>query len=922
MVRFDSIRRMAPIILMVGLLLPMLIGNGCPTSDDTTGTGSKATPIASIQVSGTARTGETITLIGSGSGGQGNYVYTWAPDESIDSSEIEGSLHATEIRFTPSKAGGYRFTFAVTDAGGLGRTGTASVTVVVFAQVAVKVSSNYLVTLGTPVTFQATPSGGDGNYTISWTLVRVPDSADYTFTGSDTFTPTFKPMTRGRYFFEVVVKDGGGKGQEGRAETVAVTPGNAGLISLTWEPNYVAGGYQMVAVFDEQLDKSTAELADNYRVSGTDALPTSAVLSSNLQTVTLIFNTPMGRSSLVDLSLDGGILDTTGAPVAPIQNRAVAANSRDILVPEIASATWQINQLDQYRYDVIYSEAMDRESVEIPSLYRTTRSDTWAASATLGNDGRTVTVAFNKIALSTGTEFDVGVTGEIKDINGRVMPAFPKLTAKPNTGDKTAPKVVAGSIMHAPDFSGGYSGANLVGGVIVYFYGGGYKIIVRFNEVMSAADVESTAGWQVNGNTPSWVTLSNDGKTVELLFSSPLSIVDRMDVGLLGTLRDINQNPVTVVSSQVILPSPEDRNRPRVIFPTPRWSSNWGGGGYRVELDFSEAMDNESVSELSNYQLMGWSIPEPSMVSLNTAGLSINAAATAYLTWYLPLYYLEYLDISLGDSLKDINGRTMAERKNVLIEQNQNDTAGPYITSLLWAINRPYYTIIVKFDEAMDSGTTWSPSNYLVTQAGNEDDLVSPAIANPANDGLTVTLTFNSRQRGFQSGGTLDDDNPPDQLFIADAEYNGTILVRGLQDVNRQAYPWAELKEDQIITIIGQNPADTQRPYVVSSVIYDPYGPIEIEFNEVLNLRTITPGSVSITDASGASLCPPDADGNRVSIVDNVRLLIDGRTVEVTLKASTENGACRGVATGDKLIINGIQDINGRSMISTTITVD
>ncbi len=922
MVRFDSIRRMAPIVLIIGLLLPMLVGNGCPGSEDGSGTGSKNSPIASIQVSGTPRVGETVTLIGSGSGGQGNYVYTWAPDESIDASEIEGSLNATEIRFTPSKAGGYRFTLAVTDAGGLGRTGTASVTVVVFGQVEVKVSPNYLATLGAPVTFKATPSGGDGNYTISWTLVRVPDGADYTFTGTETFSPTFKPMTRGRYFFEVIVKDGGGNGQEGRAETVAITPGNAGLLSLTWEPNYAAGGYQMVAVFDEQLDKATAELLDNYRVSGTDALPTSAVLSSNLQTVTLIFNTPMGRSSLVDMSLNGGILDTTGAPVAPIQNRAIAANARDILVPEIASATWQINQLDQYRYDVIYSEAMDRESVEIPSLYSTTRSETWATSATLGNDGRTVTVAFNKIALSTGTEFDVGVAGAIKDINGRALPAFPKLTVKPNTGDATAPKVIAGSIMHAPDFSGNYYGGGISLGGILYYFTGGYKIYVRFNEVMSASDVEIPSGWQVNGNVPSYVTLSTDGKTAELLFSSPLSIIDRMDVSLSGILRDINQNPVTFLSGQIILPSPEDRNRPRVIFPTPRWSSNWSEGGYRVELDFSEAMDYASVAELSNYRLLGWSIPEPSMVSLDTIGVSINSAATAYLTWYLPLYYIEYLDISLGDSLKDINGRTMAERTSVLIEQNEFDTEGPYITSLQWGINRPYYTIIVKFDEAMDSGTTWIPSNYLVTQAGNEDDLVSPGDANPANDGQTVTLTFYSRQRGFQSGGTLDDDNPPDQLFIADAEYSGTTLIRGLQDVNRQAYPWAALDEDAILTIIAQNGMDNKRPQIVDTVILGQYGPITFEFDEVLNLRTITTGTVSITDASGASLCPPDAEGNAVSIVNNVRLLSDGRTVEVTLKASTEGGACRGLGTGDKLIVNGIEDINGNSMIATTITVN
>jgi len=84
---------MAPVVLTIGFLFPVLVGTGCPGPDDGTDIVGKQSPIATILVSGIVNhAGETITLTGKGSGGQGNYVYAWSPDPSIEASEIEGSL--------------------------------------------------------------------------------------------------------------------------------------------------------------------------------------------------------------------------------------------------------------------------------------------------------------------------------------------------------------------------------------------------------------------------------------------------------------------------------------------------------------------------------------------------------------------------------------------------------------------------------------------------------------------------------------------------------------------------------------------------------------------------------------------------------------------------------------------------------------
>ncbi|NLX13791.1 MAG: hypothetical protein GXY44_09090 [Phycisphaerales bacterium] len=904
MIRYAFIGRMAPLVLSIGLLFPILVGNGCPGSDDPVDTVSKQSPIATIIVSDSVHhAGDTITLTGNATGGQGNYVYTWALDESIPASEIQGSLNSREIRFTPSKAGGYRFNLAVTDAGGLGRTGTNSVTVVVHQGLAVRVDATQTVPFGLPTTLRATPSGGDGVYTVSWNLVYAP-SQDYTLTGANSFSPLFKPMARGRYHFEVVVRDGGGQGQEVRAETVAITPGTAGLLSLTWEANYAETGYKIEAVFDEQLDKATAERLEHYRVSGTGVQPSSAVLLPDSQRVALTFETPMGSSSRIDLSVSGGILDTTGAPVAPVSNQAIAANTRDILLPEIAGATWQINQVDQYRYDIVFSEAMDRDSVEDPFLYRTT-GDVRATSATLGDDGRTVTVGFSNIALSTGEEFDVGMAGKIKDINGRVMPPFPKLTAQPNLDDALPPRVVAGSIMHAPDYTGSY------------------LITVVFNEVMSKDAVELALGWEINGYQPTRVNLASDGRTVSVWFTGPLSITDRMNLGLYGVLRDINQHPITILNSQVILPSPLDTNRPRVSPPTPRYAANWGGGGYRIELDFSESMDYASVSDLANYRIAGL---EPNHVQLLSGYFG-------RLTVFTTLGWVDYvdspptaesMDISLGDSLSDINGRLMMQRLNVPIEQNQGDREGPYITRLVWGIDQPRYTVIVEFDEAMDSWTTAQRLNYRITQAGEEeeDNPLHPDNVALATDGLTVTLAWNNRRNGFQSGEELEDEGPADQLFIAEPAWDGQALVRGLRDINLQLYPLAELDDDEILTEIGQNPADSWPPEIIGDPIIAGNRLIIIEFDEVLNLRTINPNNFSVTNALGQSLCPPDADGKFTSSIDNVRLRWDGRTVEIALKIEIEElGACAPLAPGNIITVAGVEDINGNRMAEYTYIV-
>lgn len=901
---FDRIKLLFTALGLVASLL-LVTGQGCPggtdNNQDTAGRENSPNPIARIDEVDPIRVGETLFLRGQAFGGSGGYSYSWKPID-VSSDLIEGELSSNQINFTPDEEGTFIFTFFVTDS--VGNIGTDTVKVYVYDGLRVNAGNNISTQVGLTTTLKAVPEGGDGNYTFSWAPSNLLDNAD-------SISPSFTPTATGIYEFEVTVRDHGGSGEEAK-DTVQVTvAGDTRLLSLTWGTNYAAGGYQVIAKYNKALDKQTAEMTGNYRISGTDIHPTSAKLAADLETVTLLFKAPLGSTSRFDLSLDSSVYDARGEALAPTLLKGVNRNTNDQREPTLHELVWGINQLDAYRFNVLFSEAMDREAVENIVAYRLYGTSIKATEAELQSDGKTVTVTFDDRILSDDVLMDVGVEDFAKDINGNAAELSLRLKVNQNENDLTAPKVVAGSIQHAADYC-----VSCASGIYKRFGGGyGYRVYVEFDEVMSADDVENVNGWAVGGFSPELVELQNDGRSVILYFgrdgllnieSMPLSVADKIDIGLNSLIRDINGNPVDELNSKKIDFAPNDTNPPHVA--AIYWASNYAPDGYGVDVLYNEAMDGLTAGDRNNYRISGSYVPD----STYMPGDGSSVRLILFGAWDP----VETLSLSLEDNIMDINANPMLRSLGRAISKNPADNAKPKLRSLEWGIDKEQYEVIVTYNESVNAVNADNPNTYWITTKHMEEDNVDSILADGAQvlaDGHRVVLTFLNRVFSSIPG---PDEDMADEVHILPVEFDDDgLVVVGVDDMNGNFYDEESLKPEELRVVVHRNSNDRKSPSVTGPLEDDDDNPIPffatngflIEFSEVMDAATIVPENFIIIDNNDAIRTSGDDGG---SLFGSAVLLTDGRTAQVILKEDMQ------FYNGDTLIISlSVRDINGNSVV-------
>ncbi|MGB9626708.1 MAG: PKD domain-containing protein, partial [Phycisphaerae bacterium] len=397
--------------------------------------------------------GQSITLQGSATGGLPPYSYSWTPAAGLNNASIAQPV------FTPTTVGTRIFTLTVTDA--LGATAFASVSITVQSSSPALVANagpDLSTTVNVPVMLQGSASGGNGQYSYAWSA-----PAGVTLQGADTATPVFTPATAGTFVFTLTVRDTEGTSA---TDTMSVTvAGQDAITSLTWAADYTSGGYRVVAVFAQALTRSSAQTTSNYRVTGTSTTPTSAALGADNRTVTLTFDVALASTSQFDLSVNNGIQDAGGNPIPAILGRTPDRNTADTTPPAVSSAAWGALISSGYQVNIVFSEALDRTSAQTVSAYRVTGTGTLAHSATLGSDGKTVTVVFTGVTLTSSSHIDIGVGGIIRDINGNAMSA-------------SLDHAVSGTISTETTVSTVAWGAD--------YAAGGYQVLVTFNQAVDS----------------------------------------------------------------------------------------------------------------------------------------------------------------------------------------------------------------------------------------------------------------------------------------------------------------------------------------------------------------------------------------------------------------------------------------------------
>jgi hypothetical protein len=906
----NSKRFLTPlVVLTVGLAVPAVIWPGCtiffaPLS-------ASAGPDAAINV------GQSVVLQGSAAGGSGQYSFSWSPTTGLNDATADRPV------FTPTTVGTSTFTLTVTDS--VGNTATDTVTVAVTSVSPPLVASagpDLTGEIGAPVILQGSATGGSGHYAYAWTA-----PAGVTLAGANTATPMFTPASVGAFTFTLKVTDT--EAVTATDEVVVAVTNATTLSSLTWGADVSTGGYKVLAVFSQALAKSSAETVSNYRVTGTSTAPISASLASDGKTVTLTFNVALASTSQFDLSVGGRLMDASGNSVAAVSGLTPDPNSGDTTPPAIISKTWGAALSNGYQLAIVFSQALDKTSAQTTTAYRVHGTTTAASSATLGTDGKTVTVVFTGVTLTSSSTIDISVGDAIRDINGNALSVQVNQTISGTIGGTTTVSSVnwgagygSGGYQVIVVFSGavdettaetvaywringtstnpasatlgsdGKTGSAIKdsGGIAISeklaqtisaasgdttapnvssvtwaanYSSGGYQIAVVYNEAMDRASVQATTSWRINGTTttPSSVTLGTDGKTVTLVFLAALAISDRLDISVSSAIRDINGNAQSQSLSQAIAAATET-TLPAVS--AVNWAAHYGAGGYQVLVAFSEALDRTSAQTLANYAINPGAVA-PTTATLRTDGKTVELVFAGALR-----HPADTLDISIGATVKDINGNTTAALAAQAIAANTADTTGPNIASRFWKAGVPTYQAVVTFSDAMDEASAETVGNYSMTVNGGA--AINPTTATLAVDGVTVTLDFGAAQ-AFKTS---------DQLTVAAAVHN----------VNNRAN--TSTAATAMTTAGGTRAAAASYVWVAPPASYQ----ITLTFAEVMD---ITSATTLANYTLGAALANPNT----------ATLAADGVTATLTWTTGA-------FAVTDQLgITSGVKNIRGESKAET-----
>lgn len=798
---------------------------------------------ADAGVNATVTIGQSITLQGSAAGGLPPYSYSWTPAAGLNNASIAQPV------FTPTTVGTRVFTLTVTDA--LGATAFASVSITAQSSSPALVANagpDLSTTVNVPVMLQGSASGGNGLYSYAWSA-----PAGVTLQGANTATPVFTPTTAGTFVFTLTVTDTEGTSA---TDTMSVTvAGQEPLTSLTWAADFTTGGYRAVAVFAQALAKSSAETTANYRVTGTSTTPTSASLGADNRTVTLTFDVALASTSQFDLSVNNRIQDAGGNPIPAILGRTPDRNTADTTPPAVTSAAWGPLISGGYQVSVVFTEALDRTSAQALSAYRVTGTGTVAHSATLGGDGKTVTVVFTGVTLTSSSHIDIGVGGTIRDINGNAMA-------------ESLNHAVSGTISTQTTVSTVTWGAN--------YAAGGYQVLVTFNQAVDATTAQKVDNWRITGGTtkPASATRSADGKTVTLVFAAALAITDKLDISVGDSIKDANGNAIAEQTGHTIAAASGDAAAPTISSVT--WAANYASGGYQVIVVFSEAMDRASVEASTGWRING-TTTTPSSVTLGTDG------KTATLAFLAPLAIANKLDVSVGGSIRDINANVLAQSLGQAIAAAADVTV-PTLSSVNWAAHYGTggYQVLVVFSEAMDEATAETAANYAINPGA-----AAPTSATLQADGKTVALVFAGIRH---STDTLD-------ISIGDT----------IKDINGNAAAASPAHA------IAANTADTTGPNIASR--YWKSGVLTyqavVTFSDALDETSAeTVGNYSMTVNGGAAINPTTAtlaadgvtvtlDFGNVAVFKTADLLTVSAAVKnVNLRANTSTTAAAMTAVG------------------------
>ncbi len=640
-------------------------------------------------------------------------------------------------------------------------------------------------------------------------------------------------------------------------------------------------GYQVQIIFDEPMDRITCETAAGYLLDGHAA--SKAVLGSDGRRVVVTFE-GFNATTASKLSIpENKVRDINGVSLAAQNNLSVLSTDDQIATPGVPTLTWLPGDRSTgYQIWAEFALIMDKTTVETVNNWRITGTDTHPTSVVLHSltdavagtiAGRTARISFSNAVLNRRTRLDISVGASILDIGGNAIE------------EVSAPIVASEDDVTSPTLaplSGQTETKPIWGNVLTGEYSKTqYTVSLAFSEAMDGLSATNPENYLLGGVKPSAAELDFDGRTVVLTFghvAGGLGISEPLRI--YSTVRDINGQANTSVAPVAILPGNET-TAPVIE------SLYWLGDSkpYQILVEFSEAMDGDSVEALDTWVLSDvfGSGRKPTV-----AALDASDPTRLVLTFGNGAFAAD-AELSLGGSARDINGNAYDGSGGGLIlpavpSADPADLAAPHVLSATWMADSFLgYQVIVQFSEAIDAD-----------HAGTFTlDGIAPAWIQVANGGDWVTAKFPSLSTPA--------------VFNRDAR----ITISAVQDMKGNISTTA-------VKNVAANPQDISGPTPSKAMWAANYGgapdeegyQIIVSFLEVLDALTAQLGTnYQIT---GTFSKPTTA----------VLSPADGRTVVLTFPPSVLYRSLSIIDTLDASTGNSVYDVNGMFGLQATLEIE
>jgi hypothetical protein len=427
------------------------------------------------------------------------------------------------------------------------------------------------------------------------------------------------------------------------------------------------GANMLELVFSEPLDRTSAETASNYTVSGGVSVTAASLVGTGLNQVYLTTGTHTpGQTYTVTIA---GIRDKATVPnIIPASIQAgYTYQVADAVAPRLLAASLQGG--NQW-LELTFSEPLDPATAQAVSNY-TLSNGIQVIQATLNDAG---TGVFLKTAAHVpGTAYTVTVKN-VKDLAspGNVIGSDNQKSYTCVSQDVLPPQLVRAELM----------GVNV--------------LELVFNEPLNLTSAATAANYTVSGGI-SVIKAAVDNNQTQVFLTTTPHQRGSYTVTVKG-LKDIAATPNTLVQAQTTYTyTPADTTAPVLL-------SSTAVNAYTIELLFSEALDRTSAEMAANYSVSSGVVVKTA--TLDVAAVKVLLATSQQLEGSYTVTINNVFDASGSNRIR---GNTASQYAFASI-----DLTKPTITAVSL---RGDNMLVVDFSEALSQESAQAIANYRINNS-------------------------------------------------------------------------------------------------------------------------------------------------------------------------------------------------------------